>query len=277
MAVFLALLASLIWGTSDFLGGTVTKKLSAVTTLLWANLLVLPGLLIVTLVIGDLQLTPTTIGWGIVAGISGSLGICALYQGLATGVMGVVAPIASTSVVLPVVIGVVTGESIGVVRGFGIAMAIAGIVLAGGLSVREFRSGGHRPLLFAGAAAILIGIFLVAMANGSQESALSTLLVMRVTDVGLLLPMVLVLGLTRVPGRSAIPSIAFIGAADLAANALYGFAVHGSEMAITAVLVSLYPVVTLLMARRINQERLNREQMIGVTLAMIGVAVVVLG
>jgi drug/metabolite transporter (DMT)-like permease len=277
MAVFLALLASLIWGTSDFLGGTVTKKLSAVTTLLWANLLVLPGLLIVTLVIGDLQLTPTTIGWGIVAGISGSLGICALYQGLATGVMGVVAPIASTSVVLPVVIGVVTGESIGVVRGFGIAMAIAGIVLAGGLSVREFRSGGHRPLLFAGAAAILIGIFLVAMANGSQESALSTLLVMRVTDVGLLLPMVLVLGLTRVPGRSAIPSIAFIGAADLAANALYGFAVHGSEMAITAVLVSLYPVVTLLMARRINQERLNREQMIGVALAMIGVAVVVLG
>jgi drug/metabolite transporter (DMT)-like permease len=277
MAVFLALLASLIWGTSDFLGGTVTKKLSAVTTLLWANLLVLPGLLIVTLVIGDLQLTPTTIGWGIVAGISGSLGICALYQGLATGVMGVVAPIASTSVVLPVVIGVVTGESIGVVRGVGIAMAIAGIVLAGGPSVREFRSGGHRPLLFAGAAAILIGIFLVAMANGSQESALSTLLVMRVTDVGLLLPMVLVLGLTRVPGRSAIPSIAFIGAADLAANALYGFAVHGSEMAITAVLVSLYPVVTLLMARRINQERLNREQMIGVALAMIGVAVVVLG
>lgn len=277
MPVFLALLASLIWGTSDFLGGTVTKKLPAVTTLLWANLLVLPGLLIVTLVIGDLQLTPTTIVWGIAAGISGSLGICALYQGLATGVMGVVAPIASTSVVLPVIVGVVTGESIGAVRGFGIAMAIGGIVLAGGPSVREFRTGSHRPLLFAGASAILIGIFLIAMANGSQESALSTLLVMRITDVGLLLPMVLILGLTRVPGRAALPSIAFIGAADLAANALYGFAVHGSEMAITAVLVSLYPVVTLLMARRINQERLNREQMIGVTLAMIGVAAVVLG
>ena len=277
MSVVLALLASLIWGTSDFLGGTVTKKLPAVTTLLWANLLVLPGLTIITLIIGDLQLTPRTIGWGIVAGVSGSLGICALYQGLATGVMGVVAPIASTSVVVPVFVGIVSGESIGAVRGVGIAVAVGGIILAGGPSLRDFRTGGHRPLLFAGAAAVLIGIFLVAVANGSKESALSTLVVMRISDVGLLLPMVLIMGLKRVPGRSALPSIAFIGAADLSANALYGFAVHGSQMAITAVLVSLYPVVTLFMARQINHERLNREQMIGVTLAMAGVAAVVLG
>jgi drug/metabolite transporter (DMT)-like permease len=277
MSVMLALLASLIWGTSDFLGGTVTKKLSAVTTLLWANLLVLPGLTIITLIVGDLQLTPLTIGWGIVAGVAGSLGICALYQGLATGVMGVVAPIASTSVVIPVIVGIAAGESIGPVRGVGIAVAIGGIILAGGPSVRDFRTGGHRPLLFAGAAAVLIGIFLVAVANGSQESALSTLVVMRISDVGLLLPMVLLMGLKRVPEKSALPSIAFIGAADLSANALYGFAVHGSQMAITAVLVSLYPVVTLFMARQINHERLNREQMIGVTLAMAGVAAVVLG
>ena len=103
MPIVLALVASLLWGGADFLGGTASRRLPSTTVLLSASLVALPVMVVIALIAGDLVFDARTIGWGIVAGVSCSIGIVLLYRGLATGVMGVVAPISSTSVLVPVI------------------------------------------------------------------------------------------------------------------------------------------------------------------------------
>ena len=275
MAIALALISSILWGTSDFVGGTVSKRLPSSTVLLWSSFAALPFVAVIALVAGDLHFSGTTVGWGIVAGVSCSLGIVALYQALATGVMGVVAPIASTSVLVPVAVGFARGEGPGPVRSVGIALAIIGVILAGGPHLRLFRSGGHRPIVLALIAALGIGISLLAVANGSGDNALSTLLVMRLVYPVLLIVVVIVTRAPKMAGRGNIMPAAAAGIGDALAVTLYGVATRSGALPVVAALSSLFPVTTLVLARQIDHERLEREQAIGVALALIGVLIVV--
>ena len=275
MAIALALISSILWGASDFIGGTVSKRLPSSTVLLWSSFAALPFIAVVTVVTGNLQFSGTTVGWGVVAGISCSLGIVALYQALATGLMGVVAPIASTSVLVPVAVGFARGEGPGPVRTIGIALAIIGVILAGGPHLRLFRTGGHRPILLALIAAVGIGISLLAVANGSGDNALSTLLVMRLVYPVLLIVVVIVTRAPRVAGRGNIVPAAAAGIGDALAVTLYGVATRSGALPVVAALSSLFPVTTLVLARQIDHERLEREQAIGVALALVGVLLVV--
>lgn len=275
MAIALALISSILWGTSDFVGGTVSKRLPSSTVLLWSSFAALPFVAVIALVAGDLHFSGTTVGWGIVAGVSCSLGIVALYQALATGVMGVVAPIASTSVLVPVAVGFARGEGPGPVRSVGIALAIIGVILAGGPHLRLFRSGGHRPIVLALIAALGIGISLLAVANGSGDNALSTLLVMRLVYPVLLIVVVIVTKAPKMAGRGNIMPAAAAGIGDALAVTLYGVATRSGALPVVAALSSLFPVTTLVLARQIDHERLEREQAIGVALALIGVLIVV--
>lgn len=275
MAIALALISSILWGTSDFIGGTVSKRLPSSTVLLWSSFAALPFVAVVAAVTGNLQFSGATVGWGVVAGISCSLGIVALYQALATGVMGVVAPIASTSVLVPVAVGFARGDGPGPVRTIGIALAILGVILAGGPHLRLFRSGGHRPILLALIAALGIGISLLAVANGSSDNALSTLLVMRLVYPVLLIVVVILTRAPRVAGRGDVLPAAAAGIGDALAVTLYGVATRSGALPVVAALSSLFPVTTLVLARQIDHERLEREQAIGVALALVGVLMVV--
>lgn len=275
MAILLALLSSILWGGADFCGGTASKRSSSATVLLWASLVALPTVAVVALASGDLRFTSSTIGWGAVAAVGGSLGIVALYRALATGVMGVVAPIASTSVLVPVVAGFLRGEGPGPLRSAGIALAIVGVILAGGPHLRLFRTGGHRPILLALAAALGIGVSLLAVANGSEDSALSTLLVMRLLYPMLLITVVLATRAPRSPGRADLRLVVAAGVGDALAVTLYGVATRSGALPVVAALSSMFPVTTLVLARQIDGERLEREQTIGVVLALIGVILVV--
>jgi len=275
VAIALALISSVLWGTSDFIGGTVSKRLPSSTVLLWSSFAALPFMAVVAAVSGDLQFSGTTVGWGLVAGVSCSLGIVALYQALATGIMGVVAPIASTSVLVPVAVGFARGEGPGPVRTIGIALAILGVILAGGPHLRLFRTGGHRPIVLALIAALGIGISLLAVANGSGDNALSTLLVMRIVYPVLLIVVVIVTKAPRVAGRGNVLPAAAAGIGDALAVTLYGFATRSGALPVVAALSSLFPVTTLVLARQVDHERLEREQAIGVALALVGVLVVV--
>jgi len=275
VAIALALISSILWGTSDFIGGTVSKRLPSSTVLLWSSFAALPFVAVIALFTGNLHFSGTTVGWGIVAGVSCSLGIVALYQALATGVMGVVAPIASTSVLVPVAVGFARGEGPGPVRSIGIALAIVGVVLAGGPHLRLFRSGGHRPIVLALIAALGIGISLLAVANGSGDNALSTLLVMRIVYPVLLIVVVIVTKAPRVAGRGNVLPAAAAGIGDALAVTLYGVATRSGALPVVAALSSLFPVTTLVLARQIDHERLEREQAIGVALALVGVLIVV--
>ena len=275
MPVVLALISSLLWGTSDFFGGTASKKSPSTTVLLWASLIALPVIIVVTLISGDFVFDSTVVSWGILAGVSCSIGIVLLYRGLASGPMGVVAPIASTSVLVPVIAGFVRGESPGALQTIGIAIAIVGVILAGGPHLRDFRTGGHRPILLALGAALGIGISLLAVANGSDHSAYSTLLVMRVVYPVLLFAIVLATRAPRKPATSVLPMVAVAGIGDVIAVTLYGVATQSGSLPVVAALASMFPVMTLVLARQVHHERLEREQWVGAALALIGVIVVV--
>jgi drug/metabolite transporter (DMT)-like permease len=275
MPILLALLSSALWGTSDFFGGTASKTTPSTTVLLWASLIALPVMTVIAVISGDLVFDSTVVVWGIVAGVACSIGIVLLYRGLATGPMGVVAPIASTSVLVPVVAGFVRGESPGAIQTVGIAIAVIGVILAGGPHLRDFRTGGHRPILLALGAALGIGISLLAVANGSDHSAYSTLLVMRVVYPVLLFGIVLATRAPRRPATSVLPMVAIAGIGDVVAVTLYGVATTSGSLPVVAALASMFPVMTLVLARQVHHERLEREQWIGAALALIGVVVVV--
>jgi drug/metabolite transporter (DMT)-like permease len=275
MPVALALVASLIWGGADFVGGTLSRSLAPATVMLWSTVLVFPVLVVVLIVSGDLILDATTVGWGALAGVSGALGISSLYQGLATGVMGVVAPISTTAVLVPVLVGVGTGEELAGLQVAGIVVAILGVVLAGGPHLRAFRTGGHVPILWALAAALGIGGSLVGLAYGSETSSVSTLLVQRVVYVAVLVGVVLAVRAERRPEPTQVPTLAVLGLGDLSANGLFAVAARSGPLAVIAVVASLYPVATVLLARQLQGERLARVQVAGVLAAFVGVAVVV--
>lgn len=277
MSVLLALVCAALWGTADFIGGTASRRAPASVVLLWSVIVAVPLVALVAVVVGDLQVWSPATPWGLLAGLSACVGILSLYRGLATGVMGVVAPIASTSVIVPVVVGVVTGSSIGVVCALGIVLAVVGVVLAGGPNLRDFRTGGHRPFLFALGAALGIGISLVAVARGSETSTITMLLSSR---LAYLVPLLVVVAAASgraesIVDRSTIGMAALAGLGDVLAVGLYGLATRSGPLAVTAALASMFPIATLALARQVHHERLVREQTVGVVLALVGVVVIV--
>jgi drug/metabolite transporter (DMT)-like permease len=273
----LALFAAVIWGSTDFAGGSAARRLGSAAVLMLSTALALPVLVVVTFVSGDLRADGGVIGWGVLAGITGSLGITCLYQGLATGVMGVVAPISGTAVIIPVVVGVASGDELSAVQVVALVVAIVGIVLTGGPQVRAFRTGGHWPVLWALGAAVLLGFTFVTLAEGAATSAATTVTFQRIVYVLVAAAVVVLARQVARPTRAELVPLAVIGAGDLTANALFALASREGELAVVAVLASLYPVATVLLARRFQAERLMRLQVVGVVAALAGVAGVVAG
>lgn len=277
MPAALALLASLLWGTADFLGGTVTRRLPVAAVVGVSQLVALLGLVPVALAAGALDEPRSYVLPGLAAGVCGLVALAAFYRALAIGTMGVVAPVAALGVVVPVAAGLVGGEAPSGLQLAGIAVAVVGVVLASGpeLSGRS----GALPLLLAGVAALGFGAVFVLIAEGTSSgtfgSVVMTLLTMRLVSV-VLLTLLLVVTL-RSRGaeigvrRGNLPVLVAIGAFDVGANASFAIAAQSDLISVAAVLASLYPVVTVLLARQIHAERLVGVQLVGVGLALAGV------
>ncbi len=276
MTVLLALASSLLWGTSDFLGGTATRRLPALLVVGVSQAVALIGLVPLALLLGA---APGSLVDGVLAGVAGVVGLAAFYSALSTGTMGVVAPIASLGALVPVTVGLARGETPTAVQGVGIAVAVVGVVLASGpeLSGRA----PARPLLLAVLAAAGFGAVAVLLADGASASpgaVVVTLLLMRTTSVGLLVAVAVLARqpVTR-PGRSDLPLLAAVGVGDVAANATYAFASRGGLLSVVSVLASLYPVVTVLLARQVLGERLLVIQGVGAFTTLGGVALLAAG
>jgi len=274
----LALLSSLIWGASDFLGGTATRRIPGPVVVGLSQLVALLALApIAVLVGGD---GTSYVVPGIAAGMVGCVSLAAFYRALATGTMGVVAPIASLGVVVPVVVGLARGEAPGTLQVVGIALAVVGVVLASGPELSG--AAGARPLLLSAMSALGFGTALVLVAQGSRGGGVGrVLLVLTVMRMSSVLLLTVLLVLTRswrlpVSGRD-LPVLAAIGLGDVLANAAYGVASQGGLLSVVAVLGSVYPVMTVLLARQLLHERLRPIQLAGVGTALAGVVMLAAG
>jgi len=283
MGSILALLSSLLWGTADYLAGNLSKRYRAIAVTGVSQCFGLAFGLSVILIgtqFGSPFIAPN-LRWdgyflpGVVAGISGLIGLFAFYTGLATGRMGVVSPISSLSVVIPLTVAVVQGERPTSLQVAGIAIAIVGAFLASGPEIR----GGLpvKPIIYALVAAFGFGGALTFLAIGSKVDSMHTMTAMRVASVAICI--LIALRYRTIGGftKSVVPLLIFIGVADFLANFLLGVATTKGLVSIAMVLGSLFPIVTVLLAYRFLHERLLPIQYLGIALALTGVICIAAG
>jgi drug/metabolite transporter (DMT)-like permease len=281
VAALSALLAALLWGTADYLGGTAARRLPVASVLGVQQLVALLGLVPLAAVIGAFDEPRAYVLPGIFAGLAGMVALAAFYRALATGTMGVVAPIAALGVVVPIALSLQDGERPGPAQLVGMAVAVVGVVLASGPELSGRGRGGAMPLLLAGLAALGFGavLVLVAEASGGEGGSLGaivmTLLTMRLASVCVLTVLLVAFAPTRGVEigvrRGDLPVLVAIGVFDVGANGAYALASQSDLVSVSAVLASLYPVTTVLLARRFQAELLGGVQLVGVALALVGV------
>jgi len=281
VTALLALVASALWGGADYLGGVLSRRLPVLSVTLVGQAAALGAAAVVVTALGAYAGWGAYLGWGLACGVVGPVALVAFYTALATGTMGVVAPIAATGVALPVLVGLLRGERPRALQLVGIVAAVVGVVLAARAPRDGSAHGGRRPVLLALLSAAGFGAVLLFVAEGSATSVGTTLVVQRVTNVTLLGVVMLVhlrrtgtrLGLAR----ADLPVVTLTGLTDVSANALYGIASRSGLVSVVAVLGSLYPVATALLARRLLGERLAAGQAAGVATALVGVGLLAAG
>lgn len=277
MPYVLALASSLLWGAGDFLGGTTSRRLPAVAVVGVSQALALLVFVLVAWTAGEAAAGMPAQGWlwSMAAGAAGTTGLVAFYGALARGTMGVVAPLAALGVVVPLAAGLLAGDRPGVVQLVGALLGVVGGVLASGPEVRGGASRG--PVVLALMAGLAFGLTLVFLARGSEDSPLLTLVGMRTTSVSALVVLaVAARSLGGVRSRD-LPLLATIGLLDGGANLSYAIATTSGLLSLVSVLASLYPAVTVVLARVFHHERMTRVQDVGVVAAVLGFVLVASG
>jgi drug/metabolite transporter (DMT)-like permease len=273
--IILALLSSLIWGLADFLGGTLSKRRKAIAVIGGSQSFGLLFAATLALAIGAWTWETTVWVNGTIAGAMGLFGLAAFYTALATGQMGIVAPISSLSAVVPVTIGLAQGERPASLQVAGIVIALIGVILASGPELNGKVD--SRPVLLAFIAAFTFGFAVYFMAKGGQVNPTMTITAMRFTQVAMVLVLVIVLRNLGGLIRKDVPLLAAIGFTDAGANVLFAFAASLGLLSVVAVLGSLYPIVTVLLAWWIHKERLMPVQYLGIVVTFTGVALIAVG
>jgi drug/metabolite transporter (DMT)-like permease len=278
VGILLALASSAMWGTADFLAGELSRRRAALAVAGGSQLVGLGFMLVALALSGEYAAgvpLQNYAGWAVLASVSGLSGLVAFYTALASGRMGVVSPIASLGVLVPLGVGFLRGESPSGLQNLGIIVAVVGVVLASGPEV----SGrvGLRPVLLGLLAALMFGLFAVFLAAGSQASAVLTLTAQRTTSAVIILAAALIAGSIGGLRRSDVPRLTVIGVFDVGANLAFGNATTLGLLAVVAVLGSIYPVVTVILAWAVLRERLLPVQYIGVAATLVGVALIAAG
>jgi len=276
VASLLALLSSILWGGADFLGGKLSKQYQAIAVTAVSQVF---GLLIgVSIVLISSSWLSPSLSWdsyfisGVFAGLLGFIGLVAFYTGLATGRMGVVAPISALSVTIPLTIAFINGEKPNTGQLIGMGVALTGAFFASGPEIK----GGVtiKPIIFAVIAAFGFGSAVTFIARGSETSAIMTMTTMRLAT---LMVALLLFARHRTIGgftKKDLPILIAIGGADFMANLLLGVATTKGLVSLAVVLGSLYPIVTALLAFRLLHERLHKVQYLGIAFAITGVVVI---
>ncbi|MDQ1482654.1 MAG: hypothetical protein QOF35_730 [Actinomycetota bacterium] len=272
MLPLLALASSLFWGTSDFFAGLKARTITPPAVVAVTQGFALFALSLILLV-RHTGLSPSFTGngpwWAIGAGMFGAVGLVCFYTALASGTMGVVAPISSLGALVPVFLGLLTGEHPSMAAWVGMAVAVAGAALASGPELTGAVP--PRPVILAAVSAACFGGALYCLDRGARYALLETLWGMRATSVAIFLVAGLVLRSVGGTRARDLPALAVIGLGDVTANGLFAFSSSRGLVSVASVLGSLYPVATLFWARVLLGERLRPVQSLGVALTLVGV------
>jgi drug/metabolite transporter (DMT)-like permease len=279
LGIGLAFASSLCWGVADFSGGLLARRIALLAVLLLSQASALAVALGLVAVAGGAAPSAASLAWAAGAGALGCAALAAFYRGLAIGTMSIVAPISATGAIVPVVVGVVRGERPGALQLVGIAVALGGIVLAarepaGVVPARAARASIGLALV----AALGFGSFFVGIdrATDGASTAWVTLAV-RGAEVILLCLAALALRPPLPRARRDLWPLPAVGLLDVTANAFYALATTKGLLSVVAVVGSLYPAVTVVLARAVLRERVTRAQEVGVVATLAGVVAISAG
>jgi drug/metabolite transporter (DMT)-like permease len=287
MSVILALLSALAYGASDYMGGIASRRGRVLAVVVISQLVGLVLLLLLLRILPATFPTRTDLIFGAFAGVTGAFGIAFLYRGLSRGRMSVVSPItAVVAAIAPVVFGLSTGERPSL-------LALAGVVIALVAITLVTSSPGHdehcAPRVFTGAwwrepgvldaciSGLAIGGFYIFIARTSPASGLWPLIPSRLMSCLICTIAALLLRHSLRPEPGSLRLIMAAGVVDVAANALYLEATRFGYLSLVAVLASLYPASTVVLAHFLLKERFTPAQMAGMACAVAGVACIAFG
>ena len=270
--LLLALGASLAWGVGDFFGPLISRTLGVLPVLLWAQVGGVASLAVAMAIRAE-----GPAGWGVLyaigASFGGMLGLFAYYRGMNTGAMSVVAPIAGVSAVIPVIYGIATGDDPSVAQIAGVAAAICGV----GLASIEHQEGRRRVAAGVGLALLAacgFGFYFPWMHAAGKVDFWWASMIFRTTAL-LLVATAVTAG--RIEVRMSRRNIAFAalaGIIDTLGNVFFAASSQHGLVSLTAVLASLYPIVTVLLAASILHERVAPLQRAGIALTLAGVVLI---
>ncbi|MFF2848162.1 EamA family transporter [Streptomyces sp. NPDC058001] len=288
MTALFALATSLLFGLADFGGGLLARRIPALTVVVVSQAVAVVVLGVIVAATRGWSEADARLWFAVAAGLVGPVAVLSFYQALALGPMGVVSPLGSIGVAVPVGVGLMLGERPGLLQIAGVLVAVTGVVLAAGPQWRGAPVQ-RRAVLLTLLAAFGFGavMALISEASTTLTGLFLALFVQRVTNVvagGTALYLSVRGGTPALPEEdgirvvaSALPALAFVGLADVAANGTYSVAAQQGPVTVAAVLASLYPVVTAFAARGVLGERLRGVQAAGAGLALIGTVLLASG
>lgn len=272
-AIILALVSSVAYGLTDFLGGLAARR----AHIFLLGSLTQPLGLVVLLLIAPWtggELSSEVWFWGLVSGVGGALAYVTLFRALAIGPMSVASPVSAlVAVVLPVLAGVAFGERLPLLGWLGIAVGMVAVLMVSQVHEDAPHPVSLRVLLLSIGAGVFISVFLVALERAPEDSGLWPLVVVRIVTSTLLLTAAFA---SRVLGPIS-RDVLVLGAAstllDVLATAAFMLATREGLLTVVAVITALYPAATVLMARVILKEHLQAMQRLGLGLAALSVGV----
>lgn len=276
LSIVLALGSAVSWGLGDFLGGFTSRRVPLLWVLLFTQVVGLVVALPIAVVHSRPAFDAPTVLAAMIASLAGLVGIAGLYRAIALGVGSIAAPISATGAALPVAFGLLRGEPTTTVQELGMACALVGVIVASRTGEEQAHLGqaAKAGIGFAVLAAVGFGVFFVMIHQASANDVFWAVSIQRATgSVAMAIVLLMVRPPFKITPRDA-PWLFLVGTLDQTANTLYGLASTVGLLSLSAVLASLYPLVTVILARFVLNERISGVQKSGVALAITGVALV---
>jgi len=276
--VALAVLSAITYGAADFLGGVASRKHRPIAVVAISQIAGAGLLLSLLLVLGPDRYRLSDFAWGAAAGLIGVIGLIFFYRGLSTGRMAVVAPLSAVMTALvPLAFGLILGERPSTLASIGVVVAIPAIALITRertTGVGEARSTGALDGFIAG---IGFGAFFVLISRSDPTSSIWPLVGARTASIPFVLLIAAAFRQPVRPLRDLNATIVWAGILDIAANGLYLFAVRAGLLSLASVITSLYPASTIILARVVLKEQMTFTRIVGIVLALIGIALIATG
>lgn len=276
MGIFLGGLASLFWGVGDFLGGEGAKRAPAASVVIWAGVFSFPVVTMVALGIGG-TVSIVDVGLGVAAGAGGALGLVFLFAGLGKGQAAAVAPASGALTgILPVGVALLLGERPSVLAWAGVVLAIPAIILCSW--VAEPSDVPHGGLWYGVIAGLGFGSYTILISMTSETAELLPLIPARAATMAVV-ALVAVFGVWKVVGFAKVPKMIVIGSGlfDVGANMTLLAGLRLGSLALVSVSASLFPAVTVVLARVVNHEHLRARQVLGLVMVLVAITAIALG